>query len=304
MQSAAASGSATTELSHHDLVERHLHLARRVVQQFMHRVPRHEQRDDLDAAAAVGLFQAAKAWDSTRGVPFEKYARTRVRGAVLDELRRSDWASRSVRPRARQLRAAVDALVAQLGREPTTEEIAARLGVSVADVSHVRAEVKRAAFVRLDGCVDEAVCPRADDGASIDPESVLLDREQRAYLRDAVAQLPERQRMVVIGYYLEERPMAELADLLGVTESRISQICADAIVMLREGLNSQLDPVGEDTGRPVRASGRRAAYFAAIAERRTFRARLSDRTVIAVRDGSGPGRTPSPPRRAGSSRRA
>lgn len=261
-----------------ELAVRYFPLVRHVVQELSHRLPRHEDRDDLEAAGAAGLLQAAQAWDPARGVPFERYAKLRVRGAVLDELRSSDWVSRSVRTRARRLRDANDALIAQLGRQPTTDELAERLATSAEEVESIRADLARGALVNL--------TPEGDDGGQSralsmhDPESVILDREQRAYLRDAVSQLPERHRLVVIGYYLEERPMAELARFLGVTESRISQIRSEALLMLRDGINSQLDPDSLPVNASNRVMRRRAGYYAAIADHSTFRARVSDRTVI------------------------
>jgi RNA polymerase sigma factor for flagellar operon FliA len=272
--------AAADELTTNELALRHLPLVRHVVQEFTHRLPRHEQRDDLEAAAAAGLLQAAKAWDPSRGVPFDKFAKVRIRGAVLDELRSSDWASRSVRPRARQLRDASNALAAQLGREPSLPEVAAKLGMSVEEVTSLKADVQRASFVYFNASPDDAVLTMADGRTRLDPEAVMLDREQRAYLRDAIAQLPERHRLVVIGYFLEERPMADLAELLGVTESRISQIRAEALTMLRDGMNSQLDPTAVSDAPSPRAAGKRAGYFASIAERRSYTARLSDRSVV------------------------
>jgi RNA polymerase sigma factor for flagellar operon FliA len=193
-------------------------------------------------------------------------------------LRSSDWVSRSVRTRARRLRDANDVLTAQLGRQPTSDELAAHLGTTADEIETLRADLARGALVNLSPAADDSSTPKTR--IVNDPESVILDREQRAYLRDAVAQLPERHRLVVIGYYLEERPMAELARFLGVTESRISQIRSEALLMLRDGINSQLDPESVPAGTSNRVMRRRAGYYAAIANRSSFHARVSDRTVI------------------------
>jgi RNA polymerase sigma factor for flagellar operon FliA len=224
----------------------------------------------------LGLAQAARSWDPERAASFERHAATRIRGALLDELRGSDWASRSVRSRARRMARASDELTMRLGRAPTATELAAELGIDTAAVHRLTDDLHRATVVNYESIVAEGdaddLLPSGDHG----PDQLLVDRERRAYLTDAVLALPERLRAVVIGYFFEERPMLEIAAELGVTESRVSQLRAEALILLRDGLNAHLDP---DTLQPAprpdgRAAKRRAAYHAAIAARSDFRARL------------------------------
>jgi RNA polymerase sigma factor FliA len=258
------------------LVRAHLGMAQQAVNELSRRLPAHVNRDDLSSAAMLGLAQAARSWDPERGASFERHAASRIRGALLDELRESDWASRSVRSRARRLQQAGDELTSRLGRAPTPEELAAELGTDADAVHRLVTDVHRATVLNYESIVADGeaddLLPSGDRG----PDSVLVDRERRAYLSDAVLALPERLRAVVIGYFYQERPMLEIAAELGVTESRVSQLRAEALILLRDGLNAHLDP---DTlpaePRPEgRLAKRRATYHAAIAACSDFRARL------------------------------
>jgi RNA polymerase sigma factor for flagellar operon FliA len=258
-----------------DLVRDHLPLTSQAVNELARRLPAHVHRDDLLSAAMLGLAQAARSWDPERGASFERHAVTRIRGALLDELRGSDWASRSVRARARRLARATDELTMRLGRAPTASELAAELGTDTAAVHKLTDDLHRATVLNYESIVAEGaddLLPSGDHG----PDQLLVDRERRAYLADAVLALPERLRTVVIGHFYQERPMLEIAAELGVTESRVSQLRAEALVLLRDGLNAHLDP---DTLPPEprpdgRVARRRAAYHADIAARSDYRARL------------------------------
>ena len=216
------------------------------------------------------------AGDPDRGASFERHAATRIRGALLDELRDSDWASRSVRSRARRLQPAGEELTGRLGRTPTQAELAAELGTDTQAVHKLVDDVHRATVLNYESIVADGEAGDLLPGDDHAPDDVLVDRERRAYLSDAVLALPERLRAVVIGYFFQERPMLEIAGELGVTESRVSQLRAEALILLRDGLNAHLDP---DTlpaePRPEgRLAKRRAAYHAAIAACSDFRARL------------------------------
>jgi len=261
-----------------ELVRRHLPLVGYAVAEMATKVPRHVSRADLTSAGMEGLAQAARSFDPERGIAFDRYASTRIRGALLDELRRRDWASRSVRSRARKVTAVADDLTARFGRTPTTEEVAVAAEMDAGAVSAVSDDVYRAVVLNYEALVSgsdgEGVVP-AD---SRTPDAVLMERERQSYLLDAVSALPERLRYVVVGYFFEERPMQELADDLGVTESRISQMRAEALVLLRDGMNSQLEPGAVVADRPGgRAEKRKAAYYAAVAASSDYRTRLSVR---------------------------
>ena len=231
--------------SEDQLVRAHLQLANQAVNELARRLPSHVNRDDLSSAAMLGLAQAARSWDPDRGASFERHAATRIRGALLDELRDSDWASRSVRSRARRLQQAGEELTGQLGRAPTQAELAAELGTDAQAVHKLVGDVHRATVLNYESILAEGEADDLLPSADRAPDHVLVDRERRAYLSDAVLALPERLR-------------------------------AEALILLRDGLNAHLDP---DTlpaePRPEgRLAKRRAAYHAAIAACSDFRARL------------------------------
>jgi len=254
-------------MSTDDLITTHMPLVGHIVRETMGRVPAHVSRDDLTSAGMLALVTAARAFDPTRGVPFAGYAATRVRGAIIDELRRVDWASRSVRRKARDLDETRNRLAAVLGRIPTTVEVASALNVPVEDISRNEGDIARASVLSLEGTdnADGPVVPST--GPS--PEAVAEHRELLIYLMEAVNELPERLRVVVTEYFLAERPMAEIAADLGVSESRISQIRAEALVLLRTVLHRELDP--ELAEQPADTQGcaarRRESYYAAVASR-------------------------------------
>ncbi len=251
-----------------DLITSAMPLVGHIVRETMGRVPSHVNRDDMTSAGLTALVQAAQAYDAERGVPFERYAATRIRGAILDELRSVDWASRSVRRRARDLEATRAQLAGSLGRTPTTAEIATALGMTVEEVVANEDDVNRAQVLSLQGSLtsslDELIPTRAPS-----PEALVEYQEKLTYLREAIEELPERLRTVVQGYFFAERPMAEIAEELGVTDSRISQMRAEALVLLRDALNTALEPsLVQASARPGGcANRRREAYFAAVATR-------------------------------------
>lgn len=258
------------------LVREHLNLVNTAVGHLAGRLPRHIPRDELISAAMAGLAQAARAFDPERHTNFSHYASSRIRGALLDELRNRDWATRTVRSKARRMQAATEELTGVLGRAPTDTELAETMGVTVAAVKALSNDVHRSVVLNYDSVVAEGggewILP-ADDQS---PDVVLLEREQRAYLLDAVAALPDRLRQVVFGSFFEERSVQQLADDLGVSPSRISQMRAEAMILLKDGITSQMDPerAPESTG-SRRVARRTTAYRAAIAGGSDFKSRIT-----------------------------
>lgn len=266
------------------LVEEHLPLVKHIVFQVAVHFPRHVDREDLARAGALGLVEASRRFDESRGVPFDRFAAQRIRGAILDAVRAADWAPRSVRTLARRLEAVEQRLASALGRLPSPGEVAEELGMSRAELDHLQARMFRSVVLALEHeVVDESgedltLIDVVSDRAAVEPLEELEGRELHAYLRDAVGLLPERHRLVVVGYFLEGRTSQELARFLGVTESRVSQLRSEALTMLREGIEAQYStaPTEPAVGRVAR---RKATYASAIGEASPWKDRLTDLPV-------------------------
>jgi RNA polymerase sigma factor for flagellar operon FliA len=260
------------------LVREHLPLVGHLVRTVLARVPTHVNHDDLVSAGMLALVLAARSFDASRGVPFTGFAAIRIRGALTDALRSMDWASRAVRSKARQVDTVRNDLAAALGRTPHRDEIAQAMGVAVAELDAVDADLDRAAVVSLqslnpDG-VDERL-PQASDG----PEALLLKREQIGYLHDAIAELPDRLRLIVHRYFFENRKMSEIADELGVTESRISQLRSEALVLMRAAMAAMNADLSDLL--PTDAPARQRNYTAAVITRSSLTTRLQATTLLA-----------------------
>ncbi|MFI1992010.1 sigma-70 family RNA polymerase sigma factor [Actinoplanes sp. NPDC020271] len=271
---AAKSATRTVTREQEQLIRDNMALVGHMVREMLFKVPPHVHRDDLASAGYAALVTAAQAYDRSRGIPFGRFAAVRVRGALLDELRSMDWASRSVRARARRADVAREELTRQLGRTPTADELAELLGVAVGELSSVDDDVQRAAVLSLQGFTAGAAEDMVTE-ASMNPEELLLHRERLGYLHDAVAVLPERLRFVVEASFLQERPLFEVAAELGVTESRVSQLRTEALALLRDGLITHMDQVAAPVAKDGCVTRRRAAYTAQIAARSTMASRLS-----------------------------
>jgi RNA polymerase sigma factor for flagellar operon FliA len=255
------------------LIRDNMALVGHMVREMLFKVPAHVHRDDLASAGYAALVTAVRAFDETRGIPFGRFAAVRVRGALLDELRSMDWASRSVRARARRAETARAELTAQLGRTPSPQELAELLGVAVGELSNVDDDVQRAAVLSLQGFATGTAEDLVTE-TSLNPEEMLLHRERVGYLHDAVAVLPERLRFVVEASFLQERPLSEVAAELGVTESRVSQLRTEALALLKDGLTTHMDQQEAASAREGCVARRRAIYAAQIAARSTMSTRL------------------------------
>lgn len=269
-----------------ELITSTMPLVGHIVRETAARLPRQVSRDDLTSAGLVALVKAAHSFDPDRGVPFARYAATRIRGALIDELRSVDWASRSVRRRARDVEQTRHSMAAVLGRVPGNAEIAGALGITVAEIDSNDEDLARAQVLSLQGSPEDAL-EELLPADTATPEQIAEHRERLTYVMEAVAELPERLRRVVEGYFLAERPMAELAEELGVSESRISQMRAEALSLMREALHRELDPDLQQA--PIKPNGcvarRREAYYAAVAARHAAAVRPNRPSVPAQREG-------------------
>ena len=218
-----------------------------VVTELLARLPAHVRREDLESAGYEALVRCARSYDESVGTTFAQYARIRVRGAVVDELRSADWASRGTRRAERALSGAEERLTQQLGRHPSGAEVAAEVSAEIggdgSEMMRTRERVQRAAVLSLNAVVGDNDVDLATGLASteVGHEERIVAEERTQTLYAAVEALPERLRIVIEGYFLGERPMAEIARELGVSESRISQMRAQALELLREGMTRALD---------------------------------------------------------------
>ena len=257
-----------------ELVEQHLALVDVLVAERLRNVPGHVRRDDLRSAGMMALVLSAAAFDPSRGVSFQSFAAFRIRGALIDELRAMDWASRSVRCRAREVETIRARLTTTLGRPPGNHELAEALGISTRELDDVHADVARASVLSLQGLLTDGLADTPANHAEC-PESLILYRERMGYLHDAIAALPQRLRFVVVAHYFEQRQMRDIAVDLSVTQSRVSQMCTEATTLIRDGMNSQLDPDALGAlAQNGRAGATRLAYYQAIADRNDAAGRL------------------------------
>jgi len=264
------------------LIEQNLPLVKHIVFQVAVHFPRHVDRDELARAGALGLVEAARRYDESRGVPFDRFAAQRIRGAILDAVRAADWAPRSVRTLARKLEMVEQRLATELGRVPSPVEMAEALGMTRQELARLQDRMFRSVVLALEHEVNEdtdedlTLVDVLTDRSSVEPLEELESRELHAYLRDAVNLLPERQRLVIVGYFLEGRTSQDLARFLGVTESRVSQLRSEALQMLKEGIEAQY--TGQATADPQQSVGRvarrKASYASAIAEASEWQNRL------------------------------
>jgi RNA polymerase sigma factor FliA len=251
------------------LVTEHLPLAAFAVNAVASRIslPSHVSREDLLSCAKVALVEVARRFDPSAGASFATYALARLQGAVLDELRSGDWASRSVRAAARRTDAAADALAMQLGRPPTREELAGSLGMATSDLESLQVDVHRAVMVSIDA-------DTGPDGASLDlpdtgesPERAVLRGERSRYLHEAIRALPDRLDEVVERNFFGGESLTDIAADLGVTLSRVSQMRARALTLLHAAMSEVWEGTPVTAGGGVRARNQQRSYVDRVAGR-------------------------------------
>jgi len=203
------------------------------------KLPPSVERDDLYGAGVVGLIDAVERFDASRGIAFTTFAEMRVRGAILDNLRALDWASRSTRRRAREVQAVYSQIEQENSRPATEEEVAERLKISISELHETLQDIRGLSITNLDERDEATGLSVADIIAdkSISPLDQLEANQRRRLLAKSIDKLPERERQVIALYYLEELTMKEIGEVLGVTESRVSQLRTQAVLRLRNSLN-------------------------------------------------------------------
>ena len=224
-----------------ELVKANMPLVRMVVERMRAQVPSFVTKDDMTSAAMMGLMDAATRYDSTRGVMFKTFAERRMRGAIYDEMRKMDWFSRSLREKQSRIGKAIHLIEQRLGRVPDESEVAAEMGMTIDDYRHMLNQVCHLGCVSLNETLDSW-----DDGNSFmdmltdDSPSVHQRIEESEVAQEVAAQLEkltEKERLVISLYYYEELTQKEIAEVLDLTEGRISQLHSQALVKLKVKLS-------------------------------------------------------------------
>ena len=212
-------------------------------------LPSHVEESDLISYGLLGLIGAIERFDPEREIKFETFAAARVKGAIIDELRSLDWVPRSVRARARAVEKAHATLEAKLGRSPTDEELAESLEMTVEEFRSTLLEIANSSVLALDdlstyadpeGSSQVSILDTIQDPGAVDPENELQAVELKERLADAIEALGERERLVIALYYYENLTLREIGEVLGVTESRVSQLHTRAVIALRSRFQSRV----------------------------------------------------------------
>ncbi|MDQ6823361.1 MAG: FliA/WhiG family RNA polymerase sigma factor [Candidatus Eremiobacteraeota bacterium] len=244
------------ELSREEIIHKYLHLVKYVAGRISVNLPPNVELNDLINDGILGLIDAIGKFDDSRGVKFESYAITRINGAILDALRSLDWVPRAVRQRAREIERARQDLEMELGRVPSEDEVAARIGVTVSELNAQIQRVRGGTVISLEEYLPTDrghEIPLVDTlkDAAGDVGSEVEHREVRDSLVAAVKELASQERTVVSLYYFEGLTLKEIKDRLGVSESRVSQIHAQAVIHLRQKLRELRGDLGYRDGDPA-----------------------------------------------------
>jgi RNA polymerase sigma factor for flagellar operon FliA len=220
-----------------DLVTQHAPLVKRIAYHLMSRLPPSVQADDLIQAGMIGLLEASRNYDAKQGASFETYAGIRIRGAMLDEIRKNDWAPRSVHRKARRVAEAVRQIENEKGRDARDNEVAEQLGMTLEEYHQILQDASGYLVFSFDdmGVDDEAMATQFSDH-SPGPFDGLQQDDFKESLAESIAGLPERERLVMTLYYDEELNLREIGAVLGVSESRVSQIHSQALLRLQARL--------------------------------------------------------------------
>lgn len=224
------------------IILQHCPLVKFMALRLVSRLPNNVQTDDLFNAGIIGLIDAIEKYDPTQGIQFETYAKIRIRGAMLDEIRSMDWVPRSLRQKGHSLEKACSTLEQKLGRNPTDEEIAQELQISIDDYYVLLDEVKGISIMPEDiqDAIQENKSLRLTAPESDEPFLNMHRSELKDHLTAAIKTLPEKEQLVLSLYYYEELTMKEIGAVMGYTESRISQIHTKAVLRLRTKLSRKL----------------------------------------------------------------
>lgn len=221
-------------------VEDYAPLVKRIAHHMMMRMPASVQVDDLIQAGMIGLLEAAQKYDAGKGASFETYAGIRIRGAIVDEMRRGDWAPRSVHRNGRRIADAISRIEAREGRDAEDGEVAEEMGVSLEEYHSMLSDTNASRLFSFDESFAEDSHPASlvTTGEFANPQETVSRDLLKQSLAEAITQLPEREKMVLALYYDEELNLKEIGQILGVSESRVSQIHSQAAARLRGRLTA------------------------------------------------------------------
>ncbi len=222
------------------LVERHSPMVKRIAHHLQGRLPANVQINDLIQSGMVGLLEAARKYDASKGASFETFASIRVRGAMLDDVRKEDWAPRSVHRNARNIAQAIKSIEGRTGRDAQDTDIAEELGISLDDYYRHLQDSAGARLFSFDDITrnDESVLGIQENSSKlgVDPFDKIQQQHFKSNLAKAIATLPDREKLILALYYREELNLKEIGNILGVSESRVSQIHSQAALRLRSRL--------------------------------------------------------------------
>jgi RNA polymerase sigma factor for flagellar operon FliA len=230
--------TAKGQLDREAMIRQYQPLVRRLAHHMMAKLPASVEVDDLIQVGLIGLSEALSRYEAAQGVQFETFATQRIRGAMLDELRDNDWMSRGSRKSQKEIEKALRMLEHQLGRSPVESEIAAALGLTLADYQNLLGKVRGTQLVYLEDMArgnedEDSFLDRHVADADADPMSMLKNQRLRESLVTAIKGLPEREQYIMSMYYEQDMNLKEIALVLGVTESRVCQLHSQSIARLR-----------------------------------------------------------------------
>lgn len=228
-----------------DIVERYAPLVKRIAHHLLARLPSSVVLDDLIQSGMVGLLEAARKYDASKGASFETYAGIRIRGAIIDEVRRGDWTPRSVHRNGRRISDSIQAVEARTGRDAQDADVAREMGVSLDEYHGLLRDSASSRLFSIDEVREGRDSTLVDELAADQPDP-LAEHQQSAFqqaLAEAISRLPEREQLVFALYYDEELNLKEIGQVLGVSESRVSQIHSQAALRLRGRLASWSSPI-------------------------------------------------------------
>ena len=234
--------ASSKPLNMDELVTRHASLVKRIAYNLMGRLPSCVQVEDLIQSGMIGLLEAAKNYDATQGASFETYAGIRIRGSMLDEIRKGDWAPRSLHRKVREITAAVREIEAEKGRDARDSEVAERLQMSLDEYNQVLQDASGHQILSFEDLpTKDSALEDGMNGKIAGPLENLQISNIKDILAKAISSLPERERLVMSLYYDEELNLRETGDVLGVSESRVCQIHAQALIRLRARISKVMN---------------------------------------------------------------